>query len=240
MTVATSEEVQTRARIEWATVPRVNLLPDEIVTERRFRRTLRYLASAVVGCVLLGAAGTAWAQLQVADAQSRLDDAQSTTRRLNREAAKYAEVPKVLAQVEAARAAREKAMATDVLWYRFLDDLANATPSSVALGSVSISINAGTGATTGADPLTPGGLGDVTFTGTAARFPDVATWLTQVAEVHGLDASRLQNATREGGTAAPGTSGGTSDSGTATKVTFSTRVVVTSNALSHRYDRKAG
>lgn len=230
MTVAT-EEVQTRTRVEWALVPRVNLLPDEIVQRRRFQRTLRLLGGAVAACVLVGAAGTAWAQLQVADAQSRLEQAQDTTRRLNREVTKYAEVPKVLAQVEAARSARERAMATDVLWYRFLDDLANATPNSVALGSVSISMNASTAATAGADPLTPGGLGDVTFTGTASRFPDVATWLTQVAEVHGLDASRLQSATREGDATAPSS---------ADKVTFSTRVVVTSNALSHRYDRKAG
>jgi len=119
-------------------------------------------------------------------------------------------------------------MATDVLWYRFLDELAVATPDTVWLGALTMTMNQGGTAAQPRDALTPSGLGEITVTGTATRYPDVADWLTKVITVHGMDLSRLQSASlKEGQTAKD-------------KITFGSSVNVTSDALSHRYDRKAG
>jgi hypothetical protein len=58
-------------RIPWAPVPKVNLLPIEIVEKRRFRRTQVLLGLAVLGVVLLAGVGTSLAgRLQMLDARS--------------------------------------------------------------------------------------------------------------------------------------------------------------------------
>jgi hypothetical protein len=124
-------------------------------------------------------------------------------------------------------------MATDILWYGFLSDLSLTTPKGVSLESLEMTLDDSGTPTAVADPLTPAGLGHVTFTGKAQHFPDVATWLEAVGSVHGLDGSTLQTATR-------GTAGGGSGDGTAGgAITFTSSIQVTSKALTHRYDRKA-
>jgi hypothetical protein len=70
----------TRTRVDWAPVPRVNLLPPEILESRRFARTQRLLGGAVAGTVLLAGAGVLWAQLQVGSAQEALQETQAGRR----------------------------------------------------------------------------------------------------------------------------------------------------------------
>ena len=232
MTVeAPADHVVTRGRVDWALVPRVNLLPPEILQARRFRRTQQVLAGVLAATVVVAVGATVWAAHDVSLAQDDLQAVAARTTALHAQELRYAEVPKVLAQVDAATSARQAALGEDVLWYRFLDDLAVATPQSVWLGSVTVSQNTGVVATT-TDALTPSNRGTVTFSGTALHFPEVASWLSQVGAVHGLDASRLQTAARNGDV-----SGVTNAK--AGQVTFTSTVVITSDALSHRYDRKA-
>jgi Tfp pilus assembly protein PilN len=215
-------------RVDWAPVPRVNLLPPEIVAGRRFRRVQRLLGAAVLGTVAVAGFGLAWAWHEVSLAQADLDVSRARTAQLHTEEAKYADVPRLLAQVEQAKQAREQALGRDVAWYRFFDDLAAATPQSVSLSNVSVALDAtGSAAAPGADPLTPSGLGTVTFAGAGDRFPDVATWLDSVATIAGLDGSTLTSATRA--------AGGSQDG----PVTFSSKIVIAETALSHRYDGKA-
>lgn len=235
MTVTTHEGTQqssvTRNRVEWATVPRVNLLPPEIIEGRRFRRTQTRLGAVVAATVLAGLGVTGLAQYQVAVANAEQAAVQARTTQLQAEAASYAEVPKVLGELDAATAAREQAMTGDVLWYRFLDELAVATPTTVSLTTLDMSMTlGGSGQTGSADALSDTSLGEVVVSGTATNMNDVATWLTSVGTVHGMDVSRLQSAVRNDDAA--GTAGAS--------VAFTSAVGITENALSHRYDRKAG
>lgn len=221
-------ETVTSARVDWAPVPKVNLLPPEIAEGRRLGRLKKMLGAGLVvvaaGCV--GAA--AWAQSGVSAAQADLDAAHGRGAVLQREQAKYAQVPRVLGLIDDAAAARERAMADDVLWYGFLSDLSLTTPKGVSLQTLELTLDDGAAAGS-TDALTPAGLGHVTFSGKAQHFPDVASWLEAVGSVHGLDGSTLQTATR-------GSGGGTSSSNA---ITFTSTIQVTSKALTHRYDRKA-
>jgi Tfp pilus assembly protein PilN len=215
-------------RVDWAPVPKVNLLPREILDARAFRRVQKLLAGAVVGTVAVAGLAFAWSLHGVQVAQADLDETRARTTQLRTEEAKYADVPRVLARVEQAKTARTAALGSDVLWYRFFDDLAAATPDTVSLTNVSVAMDTAGAATTATDPLTPSGLGAVTFTGGGDRFPDVSTWLESVAGVDGLDGSTLQSATRS--------AGGTAEDG---PVTFSSKIVIDAGALSHRFDGKA-
>lgn len=222
-------------RVDWAPVPRVNLLPPEIISDRSFHRTQRILAGVVAAVVLLVVALFWWAQSAVTSAEDALADEQAVTAQLQSEQAQYAEVPRVIAQVEAAEAARETAMANDVAWYRFLNDVALVTPGQVWLTNLSATVpvpgEAGT-AQGQADvvPLATAGLGTLTVTGIASGYPDVSAWLDALDSIEGLEASILDTAIRELDDETPADQG---------RVTFTTRITVTDAALTHRYDRKA-
>ncbi len=219
-------ETVTSSRVDWAPVPKVNLLPAEIVQARRLASLKRVLAGGVVAVALLCVGGTLWAQAGASAAQDDLDAVQARAGTLRAEQARYAAVPKLLNLIQSAGAARERAMSQDVLWYGLLSDLSVTTPAGVTLNGLQVSLDKPAAAT---DPLVPTGIGTVTFTGTAQRFPDVAAWLDAVGRMRGLDGSTLHSATREDPT------GGK----TSAAVNFTTTITVTSKALTHRYDRKA-
>jgi Tfp pilus assembly protein PilN len=257
MTLTTTDTV-TRTRVEWAPVPKVNLLPPEVLEARRFARTQRVLAGVVGLTVVVAAASVGWAQSGVGSARAALEATEARTAGLQAEQTRYADVPRLLSQVSAAELAREKALADDSLWYRFLGDLAVATPADVSLSTMSITVGAQPGeagaagaaaatgaATAGPSPAVgslpapgaagaagaPGApaaaqpLGRLTFSGKAQAFPDVAAWLDAVARLRGLDGSSLQTASRD---SADGV------------VSWTSSISLTSDALSHRYDRKVG
>src|SRR5262249_2050684 len=126
----------------WATVPRVNLLPPEILEARGFVRTQRLLVAGVVAVVLLAGAGTWGASTGVSAAQATLDVAQTESNQLQAEKAKYVAVPQVNAQVDAAELARQQAMSMDVLWYSYLNQIALATTQDINLSSLTASLAA--------------------------------------------------------------------------------------------------
>jgi hypothetical protein len=215
----------TSARVDWAPIPKVNLLPPEILQARRLAGLKRVLAGAVVAVVLLCIGATVWAQAGASAAQDELDAVHARGAQLRAEQEQYAAVPRLMNVIQAAGSARERAMSQDVLWYGFLSDLSVTTPKGITLSGLQVSLDK---PTVISDPLVPSGLGTVTFTGTAKHVPDVAAWLDAVAHIHGVDGSTLQTVTREDPKA-----------GDTSPLTFTTTVTVTSKALTHRYDRKA-
>lgn len=226
---APSPQQGTGNRVDWAPVPRVDLLPPEIGEARRLAGLKRVLAGSVVAVVLGCAGAVLWAQTGVSAAQDELDAVQARSASLHAEQAKYAAVPRVVGLIDAVSTARQTAMAQDVLWYGFLSDLGLTTPRGVSLLDLEVSLDdTSAAAAPSTDPLASPGIGRVTFSGKAAHFPDVATWLDGVGTLHGLDGSTLQTATRAQGAANDGT-----------PITFTSTVQVTRAALTHRYDRKA-
>lgn len=213
-------------RIAWAPIARVNLLPIEIMESRRFRRTQLGLAGAVVGAMLVAGAGTFWTQRDVGQAQDELVAAQTNVTGLQAQQAKYAAVPQVIAQVNAADTARTLAMHNDILWYRYLNDLNGALPSGVELTGMTVVVT-GASTTGAADALSPAGVGTLSLEGISKRYSDVAAWLDALNDLTGLASSSLSSASKE-------------DNDPDTKLTFSTGAIVNSDALSGRYDKKAG
>jgi hypothetical protein len=220
-----STQTVTSARVDWAPVPKVNLLPREILSARRLAGLKRMLAGAVAVVVLLCAAATVWAQAGASAAQDELDAVHARGAQLRAEQEKYAAVPRVMNVIQAAGAARQRAMSQDVLWYGFLSDLSVTTPKGITLSGLQVSLDKPTITN---DPLVPPGLGTVTFTGTATHVTDVSAWLDAVAHINGVDGSSLQTVTRED-----------PKLGERSPLNFTTTVTVTSKALTHRYDRKA-
>ncbi len=215
-------------RVPWATVPKVNLLPLEIVQGRRFRRTKQWLGVLVLAGILVAAAGVYLAQREVSHAREDLSAAQSQVTTRQAEAAKYSAVPAVIAQVDKATAARTDVMGQDVLWYQFLSDLQGALPAGVTQKSVTVTLTpaaqkSGAAAAPAASPLTTGGVGTLTITGDAQQYQEISAWLDALGKVNGVSSASLTNATKSQGA-------------TGISITYSITAVVTDDAFSHRYD----
>lgn len=211
-------------------LPRVNLLPPEILQGRRLRRTKVGLAAGLV--VVVGAIGGAYATQVSAKnhAQDDLSSAQARGARLQAEQAKYADVPRTLAAIDQAETTRQSAMANDIEWFRTLTNVSITLPSKVWLTSLTLQVNGATGGTAaapaGATPLS-GSVGSVTAVGTAMDHPDVATWLDVLGHQPGMSDAYFSSSKKK-------------EMGAKTVVDFSSTANVTDEALSHRYDRKQG
>jgi outer membrane murein-binding lipoprotein Lpp len=211
-------------RISWAPVPKVNLLPIEIVERRRFRRTQILLGGAVLGALVLAGAGTYWAQRGVDDAGEQLSAADARVAALQSEQNRYIEVPQVRAQVDAAESARALALGSDVLWYRYLSDLDGARPGGVKFSGITMTMSATSStAAASANPLSSSGIGSIVVNGEADQYSEVASWITAVDKITGFSSSTLTSATKD-----------------EDDVTFNTSAIVDTDALSGRYDKKAG
>jgi Tfp pilus assembly protein PilN len=213
--------------------PRVNLIPDQIAAEAKVRKaklTLGIVAGAsvaVVAGLYVMAAG------QVSSAQEQLDVATAHSAVLATEAAKYADVPKVRADLDAAAAQQVQALGGEVRWSSVLTNLGLTIPAGVALNSFQASVT-GTGApaggaTTGSivSVLGAPGIGTIQYAGEATDDTKLAAFLESFTKVPGVIDPFATQATAA-----------VSDAGGPPSVTFAANATISAKALSHRYDVK--
>lgn len=221
MTVDTTMETEL-LRTGLPTLPRVNLLPVEVAEAVRFRRIQAgfgggLLATvAVMGVLYVAAASTA------ADAEDELQVATARNAAVQAQNTKFAGVEAVYARAEAAQTMLTQAMGDEVRYSSALNDLARSVPDDVWLKNITITqtaVPAGVGDV-------EGGIGTVTFTGTAFEHDDVAAW--------------LESLTRKGYATPTLASSTEALLGERVTVDFVSSVVLTPPALSGRYTTVAG
>jgi len=217
-----------------AVLPRVNLIPATIYERAKVGRARTVAAGLVAGaCVLTGGLWV-MAHGSVATAQSRVDQANSQNATLRSQAAKYAAVPAVQSQLNAAQLQLANAMATDVRFSYLMNDLSLTIPHTVALTQLTISTGqpgatGGTVASTATSGPLASGIGSITFQGTATSINAVADWLDKGLANSPAYANPF--VTNVGSSpAAPGAT---------PNVIFSSSLILTPSAYSHRFD-KAG
>jgi Tfp pilus assembly protein PilN len=205
-----------------ARMPRVNLLPSEILEGRRLRRTKGVLAGGLT-LVVAGLVGGYVLQVGATNkAQDELDAAKAEHATLVQAQAKYADVPRTIKAIDAAETTRELAMANDVEWYRTLTNISITQPSNVWLTKLQLQVAAPDPA---AAPGTQAGVGTVTAEGSAIDHPDVATWLDTLGNQPGMADAYFSSSEKN-------------KIGSKVVVDFKSTATLTSDALSHRYDRK--
>lgn len=154
---------------------RVNLLPGG---ERRVLSTSRLvMAGALVVLVLIGALSllTTQRNLEIADAEDRLEGQQARNQQLQAQIAELSEAEQLQAQAAEVRGLLAGITTTDVAWSRVLREVAGVVPGDVWL--VTFSAQAQADEATG----TLGGSVAVTAQGT--DFPAAAAWLQRLSTV---------------------------------------------------------
>jgi Tfp pilus assembly protein PilN len=159
-------------------LPQVNLLPPEVRAARGLVHTKRWLAMSVgVVLVVIGLV-YAFAVMARSSAEQELATEIDTTTRLQAEATKYAEVPRVLADLGRTKSARTLGTSTEVLWKGYLDAITAVLPPNVSIDTFAVTQSTPwESATAPEDPLGTPGIGTITFSGRASTLPDNAAWL---------------------------------------------------------------
>jgi Tfp pilus assembly protein PilN len=207
-------------------LPRVNLLPPEIVEAGRLRSVQLGMGAAVVAALVV--VGGLWvvADLQAQSEQEKLDTATATQSGVSRQVNALAPVQAVYAQVDQRRQLLETALGGDVEWSQYLTDLSLTVPDNVWLNSMSVAPQTAATGTTGTAG-TADQIATITFSGTAMQHDDVAVWLESLAKQKGYTSAYFNSSTEK-------------EVGTTKVVDFTSTVVVTREALSGRYLQNAG
>lgn len=213
-----------------ATLPRVNLLPPEILEAARFRRFQFAMVAAGVGAVAVVAALGISAHQGVTSAKNDLAQAQATKATLQNQLNGLQSVRDVYNQVAAKKAMLTQAMGSEIRWSYYLNDLSLKVPDHVWLTSVNATESAGSTAPApgvAATAVVPAGVGTVTFGGVAFSHDDVATWLDTLAKERGYTNAYFSNSTK-------------AQVGPRELVNFTSSVTLTQAALSGRYSKVEG
>jgi len=220
-----------------AAFPRVNLIPEQVAIEARSQLAKKICfatiaaSAVVVGGLFLVANG------QVSAAQNQLDTATAQSAALAAETTKYADVPRVNAQLAAAQTQLASAMGSEVQWSTVLYNLALSTPKGVSLDSFRATINgAGSGASAAAATPSTGsasilgnaGIGTLEFDGSATDWPHVSSFLDGMTRSPGVIDPWATQVSANSGTSTAASSGDK----------FTAGATISSAALSHRYDAK--
>jgi Tfp pilus assembly protein PilN len=175
------------------TLPRVNLLPPEIA-EARTLKQYRFAAAGGVAATAVLVGVFYWhAHGGVATAQASLDASNAKTAALRTQLASYQSVTQIRSQVDSAKQTLATALAPQVLWSRYLQDMSVSLPGNYWFNTVVMTTGSGgtaPAAGTTASPLSdPSPVGTLTLTGTAVSHYDVADLLRSLAKEQGMSSS---------------------------------------------------
>lgn len=159
-------------------LPQVNLLPPEIRAARGLVHTKRWLGISLAAVILVVGLVYAFALYSRGVAERELVAEQLETSRLQEETAQYAEVPRVLNNIERATAARTLGTSTEVLWKPYIDAITAVLPPNTSIDTFAVAQAAPWLEVAGSqDPLVPTGVATITFSARAVTLPDSAAWL---------------------------------------------------------------
>jgi len=168
-------------------LPQVNLLPPEVRAARGLQSIKRWLVIALLVVLVVCALMWLWAQSVQSGAQADLENAQQETARLTQEQAKYAEVPRVQAQLVQAALGREIGMTTDVVWKPYLDAIAAVLPEGASIDTFGMTgATPMTGAPEVSDVLAAPSVGQLAFGARSVAVPDAAALMDALDSIPGF------------------------------------------------------
>jgi Tfp pilus assembly protein PilN len=224
-----------------ASDPRIDLLPPEVLAWGRVRRLRMAFAAACLVAALVVGGFYLLAVDDVDDARQELDAVREREETLQEQVQAFEGISETYAQVTAMNALLDEAEAGEVRWSYYLNDLSRSIDDGVWLTTMTATLQgSGAGAAAPTDPAAPvdpaaptdpgaagGGIGTVTFTGSALSHDRVAAWLETLGEQPGYTDPYLTNSTER-------------LLGDREVVDFTTDVVVTDAALWRNYADAAG
>jgi Tfp pilus assembly protein PilN len=146
----------------------INLLPPEVAQQRTRRRRVAVAIFGAIAYLVLLVVGMLFWDTKVDAARDDLDAQTDINLSLEREVAALGDSAVTQTQYQAKADLVRSALASDVDWGIFLNDLARLVPPRVWVDTFNGSV---------VPQTTQGVVGQVSFSGTGFDFPDVSAWL---------------------------------------------------------------
>ena len=173
-----------------------NLLPVEIVEQRRGRRARRVALIALVVITVLTTAWYGQARFETSLVQESLRITEDDTQRVVRQQRDFADLVATRAETQAIESRLSGLLARDLQWSRLLFSIRVQAPSGVSVTGVVGALNDDTAATEAAAARTAGAIiGKLTVTGVGASQGVVATFVDRLGTIPGLANPLLNSAT---------------------------------------------
>lgn len=164
--------------------PRVQLLPPEVVQDKKARAVRRRLIAALVVVVVVVLLATGGAVVSLAGATAQLVSEQARSALLNAQRAKLVEVTTLQSQVDGIKTAQPLAAEGQILWEPYLAAVGATLPAGTTITGFSAQLD-GAGADATADPSTVKHAAILTITADSPQAP-ISDWLDNLATVPGF------------------------------------------------------
>ncbi len=182
-------------------LPRVDLLPTEVLVDRRQRAGVRRAWLGVVVVAVAVGAATVLASATAMQADSQLADVRQETSTLLVQQQQYRDVRATETQSELLRAAQTVGGSTEIDWQSTLQRVQNSLPAGVAITGVQIDsatpLEAYAQATT---PLQGQRVATLTIDASSPTLPSVPAWLDSVKGIPGFVDANANSVTLDSST----------------------------------------
>lgn len=188
--VAERTKRQGRANMQLLTVggrPRADLLPTEVLVDRRERRVVRRFWGGVAVVAVVAGIAIGGASLLAAESANDLADAQAQTLALVQQQAQYKDVRETEASTSLLEAAQAVGGATEIDWGTYLGSVKSSLPGGVDITGVTVDSASPLEAYAQADaPLQGQRIATLTFDAESPTLPSVPEWLDSVKSITGF------------------------------------------------------
>jgi len=174
---------------------RISLLPREVVVRREQQRQAVLIASAVGALAVLLLLLWVLAGSRLAEEQERADMAEARAAQLEQQAAALRDINTLDAELDTRAAAIQTALAGDVAWTRFIQEVATVIPGDVWITSFN-----GAKAATAAAEGGPASLGTATFSLMGFDHTSTARWIMRLGSLPSLSGLWVPGSTKAAGT----------------------------------------
>lgn len=181
-------------------VPRADLLPAEVLVDRRQRATVRraWFGVVVVGAVV--ALGVGVSTMDSMSSSRELRNAQDEGTTLLQQQGQYAAVRDVESRTALAEAAQKVGGSTEIDWSSYLTNVQRSLPAGVSI--VGVTVDSASPLTTYDQPTTPlqgARVATLTFEADSPTLPSIPDWLDRVHDLDGFVDANANSVTLDTG-----------------------------------------
>jgi hypothetical protein len=171
--------------LEYGLVPRVHLLPAEVVAQRKAKALRQRLLTILVGVIVLVGVAVGVVSFGLANATAEQVAEESRSAALLAQAAKYSSVTATQNQVDSINRLQPEVTTNEILWAKFIATVGATLPAGTSITDFTAKLDPPTADATSTDPLKGQHVATLSITALGPQ-QSISQWLFQLPLVQGV------------------------------------------------------